>query len=440
MKNKLKYLIKLSLNKKIKSKWFIVANAILLLIIASIINIDSIIKFFGGDFSKKTEILIIDNINCYDSFVSNFDQASDYLDTLNNIELLKTNKDKESLYEEIKEKDKVLLIINPDDINFIDVEMITKSNIDATTYQAITTILNNIKKEKALQHYGVSNDILNHISKNVDIKRTKLDSTKNTDEMMELVMGTIFPIVILPFFMLTMFLVQMIGAEINEEKTTRGMEIIISNVSPKTHFLSKIIAGNTFVLLQGFLLVIYVLIGVFIRFITTKTIGGSNALISADIGNYVSGIIDTLKLTGVLTNLKLIIPLTLILMLLTFVAYSLLAGILASMTTNMEDYQQVQTPIMIISLIGYYLSIIAAMFEGSLFIKIVSFIPFISALLAPALLMLGQITIIDAIISILLVIALIWFLFKYGMKVYKVGILNYSSNNLWKKMFKAFKS
>ena len=99
MKNKLKYLIKLSLNKKIKSKWFIVANAILLLIIASIINIDSIIKFFGGDFSKKTEILIIDNINCYDSFVSNFDQASDYLDTLNNIELLKTNKDKESLYE-----------------------------------------------------------------------------------------------------------------------------------------------------------------------------------------------------------------------------------------------------------------------------------------------------------------------------------------------------
>ena len=318
--------------------------------------------------------------------------------------------------------------------------MITKSNIDATTYQAITTILNNIKKEKALQHYGVSNDILNHISKNVDIKRTKLDSTKNTDEMMELVMGTIFPIVILPFFMLTMFLVQMIGAEINEEKTTRGMEIIISNVSPKTHFLSKIIAGNTFVLLQGFLLVIYVLIGVFIRFITTKTIGGSNALISADIGNYVSGIIDTLKLTGVLTNLKLIIPLTLILMLLTFVAYSLLAGILASMTTNMEDYQQVQTPIMIISLIGYYLSIIAAMFEGSLFIKIVSFIPFISALLAPALLMLGQITIIDAIISILLVIALIWFLFKYGMKVYKVGILNYSSNNLWKKMFKAFKS
>ena len=33
---------------------------------------------------------------------------------------------------------------------------------------------------------------------------------------------------------------------------------------------------------------------------------------------------------------------------LTFVAYSLLAGILASMTTNVEDFQQLQTPIVII--------------------------------------------------------------------------------------------
>ena len=59
--------------------------------------------------------------------------------------------------------------------------------------------------------------------------------------MMELVMGVAFPIMILPFFMLTMYLVQMIGAEINEEKTTKSMEIIISNVSPKTHFFSKLI-------------------------------------------------------------------------------------------------------------------------------------------------------------------------------------------------------
>lgn len=440
MTNKLKYLTKISLDKKIKTKWFLIANIILLVIIAGIINIDSIIKFFGGGFDKKTEIVVIDNASCYDEFVKTFDSTRDYLDTLKDAEITKYDKDKESLYEDIKKKDKILLVINEDSTNFINVEMITKSNIDNTTYQIITTILNSIKKDKALSYYGVSNEILDHISSYVDVKRTKLDDEENVDEMMELVMSTIFPIVILPFFTLTMFLVQMIGAEINEEKTTRGMEIIISNVSPKTHFLSKIISGNVFVLLQGLLLVVYLLIGIFIRYISTGVLINGGNILSGGVGSYVNKITSSLELTGVLDKLQIIIPITLILMVVTFIAYSLVAGILASMTTNMEDYQQVQTPIMIISFISYYLSVAAAMFKGSIFIKVLSYIPFFSALLAPSLLVLGQITIVEAIISILLTVGLIFILVKYGLRIYKVGILNYSGSHLWKKMFKAFKS
>ena len=440
MTNKLKYLTKISLDKKIKTKWFLIANIILLVIIAGIINIDSIIKFFGGDFDKKTEIVVIDNASCYDEFVKTFDSTRDYLDTLKDAEITKYDKDKESLYEDIKKKDKILLVINEDSTNFINVEMITKSNIDNTTYQVITTILNSIKKDKALSYYGVSNEILDHISSYVDVKRTKLDDEENVDEMMELVMSTIFPIVILPFFTLTMFLVQMIGAEINEEKTTRGMEIIISNVSPKTHFLSKIISGNVFVLLQGLLLVVYLLIGIFIRYISTGVLINGGNILSGGVGSYVNKITSSLELTGVLDKMQIIIPITLILMVVTFIAYSLVAGILASMTTNMEDYQQVQTPIMVISFISYYLSVAAAMFKGSIFIKVLSYIPFFSALLAPSLLVLGQITIVEAIISILLTVGLIFILVKYGLRIYKVGILNYSGSHLWKKMFKAFKS
>lgn len=440
MTNKLKYLTKLSLDKKIKTKWFLIANIILLVIIAGIINIDSIIKFFGGDFDKKTEIVVIDNASCYNDFVKTFDSTREYLDTLKDAKITKYDKDKESLYDDIKKKDKILLVINEDSTNFINVEMITKSNIDNTTYQVITTILNSIKKDKALSYYGVSNEILDHISSYVDVKRTKLDDEESVDEMMELVMSTIFPIVILPFFTLTMFLVQMIGAEINEEKTTRGMEIIISNVSPKVHFLSKIISGNVFVLLQGLLLIVYLLIGIFIRYISTGVLVNGGNILSGGVGSYVNKITSSLELTGVLDKMQIIIPITLILMVVTFIAYSLVAGILASMTTNMEDYQQVQTPIMVISFISYYLSVAAAMFKGSIFIKALSFIPFFSALLAPSLLVLGQITIVDAVISILLTVGLIFVLVKYGLRIYKVGILNYSGTHLWKKMFKAFKS
>jgi ABC-2 type transport system permease protein len=233
--------------------------------------------------------------------------------------------------------------------------------------------------------------------------------------------------------MLTIFLVQMIGAEVNDEKATRSMEIIISNVSPTTHFFSKVIAGNLFVIMQGALLFIYACIGMFIR----KMVGGAD--IVGGLGKEVSDIISNILDSGFGDKLIYILPLTLILMLLTFLAYSLLAGILAAMTTNTEDFQQLQTPIMIISIIGYYLAMMAGVFKGSLFIKIVSFIPFISAILSPSLLVLGQIGVIEVIISIILTIITIYLLIKYGLKIYKVGILNYSSKDLWKKMWKALK-
>jgi len=244
-------------------------------------------------------------------------------------------------------------------------------------------------------------------------------------------MSTVFPIIILPFFMLTIFLVQMIGAEVNDEKTTRGMEIIISNVSPKTHFFSKVVSGNLFVLIQGALLFSYGIFGYLTRYLT-----GSNSL-DGEVGIIIKNTLDAVSLSSIGDKLILILLLTIILMILTFVGYSLLAGILASMSTNIEDFQQVQTPIIVISLIGYYLSMLSGLFKGSLFIRIFSYIPFISAILSPSLLIMGQIGVFDVLISILLMIGTIYLLIKYGLKIYKVGILNYSSSGLFKKMFKA---
>ena len=90
-------------------------------------------------------------------------------------------------------------------------------------------------------------------------------------------------------------------------------------------------------------------------------------------------------------------------------------------------------------LVGYYLAMFASMYESSLFIKLVSYVPLMSAIVAPALLLLGQYTIIDMVISIALLGVTIFLLIKYGSRIYKVGILNYSSSNLWKKMLGALK-
>lgn len=72
MKNKFKFLTKMSLDCKIKTKWFLIANVILAIVIIGICNIDNIIKFFGGDFDEKTRIYVIDNTNASYNLFNNY--------------------------------------------------------------------------------------------------------------------------------------------------------------------------------------------------------------------------------------------------------------------------------------------------------------------------------------------------------------------------------
>lgn len=445
MKSKLNFLIGVSLKRKIKTKWFVIANLILAIAIIGVINIDSIITSFGGDFNQDQNIYVIDetNNNVYEILEEQLKQTEQAFNLGNNTET-EESKYKIQKYEKtvdeakkiIEEEDQnaIVVVLEQDKTKELIVTMISEQYLDTMDSQIITTSINNTKSALAIKESNIPIEQINKIYEPAKIERVYLDESKNQEEEgMEMIMTTVFPIIILPFFMLTLFLVQMIGGEVNDEKTTRGMEIIISNVSPTTHFASKVIAGNLFVLMQGALLILFGAIGLGVR----KLIGGSD--IVNGIGSEVGGIINQMMQTDLGSKMIYMIPLALLLMILTFIAYSLLAGILASMTTNMEDFQQLQTPIMIISLVGYYLAMMAGVFEGSLFIKIFAFVPFISAILAPSLLVLGQIGIIEILIAIILVIITNYLLVKYGLKIYKVGILNYSSKGLWKKMFKALK-
>lgn len=324
------------------------------------------------------------------------------------------------------------MIINNDENDIINVTMITYGYINSNLYQLINSSITASKQNLAMEEIGISAEELAKISKSVEIKREYIEANKSKEEEQnEFIMGIVTPIVIFPFFMLITLVVQMVGAEINEEKSTRSMEIIISNVPAKVHFFSKILAANLFVIIQCALLGLYSLIGILLR--------GGKSLDSIQNVDVISNVTSGMDITGMINNLVGYIPLVLILMAVTLLGYSLLAGILASMTTNMEDFQQLQTPIFIVSLVGFYLAIMNTMFDGAIFIRVLSYVPFISAILSPSLLVTGVIGFKDIILSILLMVVVIYLLLKYGLKIYKEGILNYSSNKLWKKMLKALK-
>ncbi len=436
MSRKFLYLTKVSLKKKTNSKWFVITNIILAIAIILLLNINSVITFFGGDFDSKTTLIVVDNnTNSYDLLKANI---KEYSKSLSNEEeedikltVKESNKTKEELEKEL-EDDEIILELNNDNTEYLKAEVISNEKIDNMTYQILSQSLNATKTTIGMTINNIDPTVLSEISNPTTINRVVLNDNASVDENMSLIMGSVFPTIILPFFMLTLFLIQMVGGEICEEKTTRSMEIIISNVSPKIHLLSKILANNIFVILQGLLLIVYSVIGLLISTNMFK----SGMSLPSDI----TSIYDSLVASGFIDKLIYVIPLTLILIILSFIAYSLVAGILASMTVNMEDFSQLQTPLVFISLGGYYLAIMAGMFNGSLLIRILSYVPFLSSFVSPSLYMMGEIGIIDIIISIIVLIAFIYLLIHFGIRVYKVGILNYSNEKIWSKFFKAFKS
>ena len=427
--NKLGFLTKYSLGKKIKSKWFIVVNIIILVVISALINMDSIIKLFGGDFNNNEEILVIDNIGVLETFKDIYAINNEYLKSETKYSIEEYKEGYDSAIEEIKDTDKILIVIDKDETNYITSKLITNSSMDTITYTIISNTLDSVKREEVLKSYNITNEMYEKIESKVEVERIILDSENTDDNMLT---NLVVTIITMPFFFLTVYLVQMIGAEINEEKSTKSMEIIISNVSAKTHFISKIISSNVFVLIQGALLIIYCIIGIIIRYFVSGSIINSLPVELTTLGS-------TLSSSGIMDNIKIALPLMLLLLIITLFAYSIVSGVLASVTTNMEDYQQIQTPIVLILLAGFYLSSLASIFKGSIFIKVASYLPFISSLLAPTMYTLGEFSLFDMLISILLMVVTILLLMKYGFRIYKVGILNYSDNNLWKKIFKSMK-
>ena len=411
MKSKLWFLTKVSLKRKIDTKWFKIVNILLLIGIVALCNIDSIIKFFGGDFDELTKVYVIDNTEyTFDILKEQINTTSKTINgETSSFDVIKYEKTEDDALKEIEEDNKtILFVVNPDEKNVLSIKIVSEGYIDTISYQVLYQASNVTKNAIAMSQTNIDQEELNKIMSAVEIDRVILDENKKTeDENMETIMSTVFPIVILPFFMLTVFLIQMIGMEVNDEKTTRGMEIIISNVSPKIHFFSKILSGNIFVLSQGLLLIIYGAIGLFSR---TMFVGGSAI---DGLGSEVGGILTSALNSQFVDKLIYIIPLALVLMILTFIAYSLLAGILASITTNAEDFSQMQTPIVIVLLVGYYLAMMAGVFKGAIFIRVLSYVPLISAILSPSLLVLGQIGIIDVIISIVLTMLTNYLLIKY---------------------------
>ena len=215
MKNKLKLLIKDGLNKKINTKWFKVVNIILLVVIVGLINIDNIIKFFGGNFDDPVVIYVIDNTNkYYEAIKSGYDNID--LSALGSESEIKlADKSLDELKEEMvnDESNDIILVINSNNGKVV-ADVISYNYVDAVTLQVLNSTLSSVKTNIALMESSLTEEELASIYEPVEINRSYLsDNLDENNELMSYIGNFIIPMFIIPFFLLIIMVTQMIGAE-----------------------------------------------------------------------------------------------------------------------------------------------------------------------------------------------------------------------------------
>jgi len=90
--------------------------------------------------------------------------------------------------------------------------------------------------EMVLITSGMSSEEIAKLTSPVNVKETVLNEAAKDNKTKDTLSSIVTTVIIVPFFLLIVTMVQMLGAEINDEKTSRGMEVIISSVPVKMHF------------------------------------------------------------------------------------------------------------------------------------------------------------------------------------------------------------
>ena len=154
MRSKLSLLVKDGLNKKINTKWFKVVNIILLLLIVALLNIDGIIKLFGGDFNEKTTIYVYDKTEKYYDALKTVYNTAKVNFTGTSAEIAKGEGNYKDEVDKIKENKGSNIVVLINDLH--NVEIISFDYIDALTIQLLNASLEQVKTNIALNESSIS--------------------------------------------------------------------------------------------------------------------------------------------------------------------------------------------------------------------------------------------------------------------------------------------
>lgn len=414
---KVREIIKFDVQKSIQNKWFVILNILMFVAILFATNWNNISNYLNEhnvDFMTEEEITIqiLDNENLvYDKFNEKYGESSNF-----NIERVDTN----TYSKENVPADNVILLevkSSPEDI--ITAKIVSKEGIDNDIYNLIYDELSEVRANLFATNNGISIDELNILNEEVQIERELLGVDAENSETKEII-KTISIVVV---YMVLIIILSRIANEIAQEKVSKSIEYVLTSVTAGEYLISKVLSVTIATLIQVLYTFVYYIIGNSINSLlvmqsTGASFGSSFINIDTSIASYILVMAAYLIFTVFLT--------------------ALIQATLTSKTTSVAEAGNTTMILLFLIVILYLVSLsaISPYITVTPLMYIISCIPIVSTFFVPAMMIIGQATTLQIIISFIVLIMSVPFIFKFCSKRFKNGILDYTSSNKKKKVKK----
>ena len=412
MKSKIFNVVRYTVEKNIRNKWFIILNILLLLVTIVAFNfntVKNILKNNNISFGDKTQIIVLDNNNLiYDYLNEKFTLNSD-------IELIQETENKEYTKDNV-ENNQVIVTVEEDDLD-VKAKVISQEGVNANYIQIIEDALKEAKEKKYASTYNIDLDTLNKLKEQPEIERIMLGvDNNNTDS--KYAMQTVFNYII--FFILLLILSK-IANDISQEKINKSIEYVLTSISAKGYLIAKVLSINLTFIVQIIFTMLYFLVAMLINSILNMYILGPSLDIQTVDLTSISTFVDT--------NLIIYCIIAFIYLLLTIFILCIIQAIFSSKTTNITEAGNATVILITANLIIYMLStfLVTPLKAPTMISYIVSCIPIASMYFVPTMVLLGQANIIQVIIATILLILSGILLVRYGATFFKNGVLDYSN-------------
>lgn len=397
-------LLKKNFQQKLKSKTFIITTSLYVLAVLVFAFWGDIKSLFAGGEEEAQQVIVYN--------ATNAEMASYFLNS--DSMTFDISESKDSVTSSVEDDASKIGLVLKDANGQLATEIISQQPLPLTEQENLNSFINLLAQYYAFESMSLTQEqqaqllSVQPIVENVVLSSNE---SKSADEKYAGILGS-YAVGILIYFFVISYL-SIITTDVASEKGSRALEMLLVSVKPEVHFRAKVLSIFLVALSQ-----FVILLGIGITVLALK-----------DDGKYWTMLTDFM---GELSPMFIVFVCSFLLF--TILMYLIIGALFGSLVSKVEESSQVMTPAMIIIIVAFYVMISAMSNPDTLLIKIFSYIPFTSGMVMPMRIGGTDMSIVEPIISLVVLILTVVGLYMMSTSFYKRSVLTYSTGGIIQKI------